>query len=112
MNSDGEDDRIRALLREAHRGDEPRPPFEKLVREPGSRGHAPRRAWALPAAALATIASLGVALFLLRGERPRSAPSWSSGVAEGPLDFLLELPRPAPLEALPSLGAPPQPNRR
>lgn len=112
MSSDGQDDRIRALLREAHRGDEPRPPFEKLVRAARSRGHAPRRAWALPAAALATVASLGVALLLVRGEQPRSTQAWSSGIPEGPLDFLLELPRPAPLEAFPSLRAPSQTNRR
>ena len=112
MSFESEDDRIRALLREAHRGDEHRPPFEKLVREARTPGHGPRRGWALPGAALAAIASLGVAVFFLRGEPPRSTPAWSSGVPEGPLDFLLELPPSAPLEAFPSLRAPPHTKRR
>ena len=112
MSPGNEDDRIRALLREAHLADEPTPSFEELVREARSRGHAAGRAWALPAAALATIASVGAAVFLLRGEQPRSTQALSSGVPEGPLDFLLELPQPPPLEAFPSLRAPPQTNGR
>ena len=118
MNPDDEADRIRTLLREAHRGDEPLPPFEKLVREPGSGRRLPRHEWALRAATLASIAVLAsavIAVSVLR-ERPPPAPrgelAWSWEGPKGPLDFLLELPRPPPLEAFPSLWVPPQTKRR
>ncbi len=119
MTSDDESDRIQALLREAHRGDEPCPPFQKLVRGLRSGRRAPRSAWALRAAALAAVAAAAsaVAVLSLRGERRPSSSSpgagaWSSGVPESPLDFLLALPRAPSLEALPSLRELPQTHRR
>ena len=118
MTPDDEGDRIRALLREAHRRDEPRPPFEKLVRAPGSRRQPERYEWALRAAAVASIAavaSAAIATWVLR-ERPPPVPrgqlAWSWGGPEGPLDFLLELPRPPRSETFPSLRVPAQTKRR
>ena len=118
MTPDDEDDRIRALLREAHRGDERRPPFEKLLGQAGSRGKLPRFDLALRAAAVASIAavaSAAIATWVLR-ERPPPVPrgqlAWSWGGPEGPLDFLLELPRPPRSETFPSLRVPAQTKRR
>ena len=119
MTHDDESDQIRALLREAHRGDERCPPFRKSVGESAARRHAPRNARTVHAAALAALAAIASAIGVLslRGERPPPtsrpgalASSWRA--PEGPLDFLLELPRPPPLEAFPSLRVPPQVKRR
>lgn len=118
MTYDGEDDRIRALLREAHRADGPCPPFQKLVRESQSVRRARHRRVLRAAGLLALAAGTSaVAVLWLRGERPPArapagALAWSSGTPRGPLDFLLELPRPPPFEALPSLRVLPQTHRR
>ncbi len=114
MTPEEEADRIRALLREVHRDDEPCPPFQRLVRQAGPQQHVRRPPWAIRAAALAAIAAAAsvVTVLSLRGGRAPPPPpaaaalAWSSRAWEGPLDFLLELPRPPPLEALPSLRAP------
>ncbi len=113
MSPEEESDRIRALLRAAHRDDDLScPPFQRLVQEAEPQQHAPRPPWVVPAAALTAIAAAAsvVLVLSLRGERGPpplpGAPSWSLGAWGGPLDFLLELPNPPPLEALPSLRAP------
>jgi len=114
MTPEEESDRIRALLRAAHRDDDLScPPFQRLVREAEPRQHVPRPPWTVRAAALTAIAAAAsvVLVLSLRGERtPPPLPTlgalaWSSGAWGGPLDFLLELPNPPPLEALPSLRA-------
>lgn len=118
MTHDDESDQIRALLREAHRGDERCPPFRKSASESGARRPASRNARALHAAALAFAAiASAIGVLVLRRERPPPtsplgplASSWRA--LEAPLDFLLELPRPPPLEAFPSLRVLPQTKRR
>jgi len=120
MTPDEEADRIRALLREAHRDDEPCPSFQRLVRHPEARQQVPRAPWAFWAAALAAVAAGAsfVTLLSLRDGRAPPTPPAAVTLAsaarawEGPLDFLLELPRPPPLDALPSLRAPLQTKAR
>jgi hypothetical protein len=103
---------IRALLREAHRDDELScPPFQRLVGDARARPVEPRRRIrAVAVAAIAGAASV-VAVVSFRGERPAPtarpvALASSARGAEGPLDFLLELPKPAPRDPLASLRLP------
>ena len=112
MTREEESEKIRALLKEAHRDDEAScPPFQPLVGRALRRSTGPhRRARAIALAAMAATAAV-VAAVLFRGERasPAARPvalASSALAVQGPLDFLLQLPGPAPLDPLASLRPP------
>jgi hypothetical protein len=101
-----DDDRIRALLRELHRDDARSSPFRNFL---GKRDEEPRRA--VRSLALVGIVAAGSLLALLWPRRSSPPPAgeafaWSSADWQGPLDFLLQLPDPRPLDALPGLESP------
>ncbi len=114
MTPEEESDDVRALLREAHRDDEQLcPPFERLLRKSEGRQSSGRSTPMVRAAALAAVvaAAIGGAVLLRREQPPPAAPlasavAWSSGTWEGPLDFLLRLPGPPPLNTFPALRGP------
>jgi len=112
MTREEESEKIRALLKEAHRDDEAScPPFQRLVGGALRRSTDPhRRARAIALAAMAAAAAV-IAVVLFRGERasPTARPvalASSALAVQGPLDFLLQLPGPAPLDPLASLRPP------
>jgi len=110
MTRDEESEKIRALLNEAHRDDEAScPPFQRLAGDARSvQPH--RRARAIALLAMAAAAAV-IAVVSFRGEQasPAAQPAAlasSALIVEGPLDFLLQLPRAAPLDPLASLRPP------
>jgi hypothetical protein len=113
MTREEESEEIRALLREAHRDDERScPPFQQVVRDGRARSGGPRRrvGTAAAVAALAAAASV-LAVVSFRAGRPAAVaqpPALARPVVgtEAPLDFLLQLPKPAPRDPLASLRPP------
>ncbi len=92
-----EEERIRALVAEAHRADAP-PPFDEVMRR--ALRPRPRRFARLALAPLAA-AALAAGLFLL-WPRPAPPPAPAPGIAwSDPLGFLLEPPGGDLMKAVP-----------